>query len=181
MRLDGSVLAFYASRRARVLGFALLAAGCADSPVAPVAAGAEASALAREAVRVPFRGRGDGQDVSITFEAAGIRIIADATGNATHVGRFTERLDYVLSYDLVHFAGVGTITAADGASLRIEFTGAIPGFSEQVFPLPYTSSYSIVGGTGRLAGSTGSGSLRGIDYGGGAFSFDFDGVLVKAK
>lgn len=165
--------------RAGVL--ALLATGCADSPVAPIAAAIEVSGLARDAVGTPFSGRGDGQDVSIAFEAEGIRIIADATGHATHVGRFTERLDYVLSYDLVHFAGAGTITAADGATLRIAFTGAIPGFAEQVFPLPYTSTYSIVGGTGRLSGSTGSGSLRGIDYGGGAFSFAFDGLLVKSK
>ncbi|MCC7003693.1 MAG: hypothetical protein IT357_16160 [Gemmatimonadaceae bacterium] len=181
MRIGRTFITVSAAGRARVLGFALLATGCVDTPVAPIAAAVESSALARGAVGVPFRGRGEGQDVSIAFEAAGIRIIADATGNATHVGRFTERLDYVLSYDLVHFAGAATITAADGATLRIEFTGEIPGFAEQVFPLPYTSTYSIVGGTGRLSGSTGSGSLRGIDFGGGAFSFAFDGLLVKAK
>jgi hypothetical protein len=95
------------------------------------------------------------------------------------VGAFTERLDYVLAYDLVNFAGGATITAADGAKLFIEFTGAIPGFEQQVFPLPYSATYTITGGTGRLAGSSGGGTISGTDFGAGAFAFTFDGHRAR--
>jgi hypothetical protein len=40
--------------------------------------------------------------------------------------------------------------------------------------------YTITGGTGRLTGSGGSGTLNGIDYGAGAFSFTFTGSRTNA-
>ena len=181
-----SLRSSFRSTAGTLVGFmvAITVSACGESPMAATAATAasETSAAVRgtdpradHRVTVPFRGRGAGQDSSITLEATGIRIVAFASGTATGVGRFTERLDYVLSYDLVNFAGTATITAANGSQLFLEFTGAIPGFDLQVFPLPYTAAYSITGGTGRLAGSTGAGTLRGIDYGGGAFAFFFTG------
>ena len=128
----------------------------------------------------PFKGQGTGVDQSVTFEATGIHIIALAEGTATGTGRFTEVLDYSLAYDFVNFAGGAVITAADGSTISISFTGAIPGFANQVFPLPYSADYTITGGTGRFTGSRGSGRLDGIDHGAGAFEFTFGGSRTGA-
>src|SRR5262245_48358778 len=125
----------------------------------------------------PFRGAASGQDQSVTLEPGGIRILALATGQATHLGRFTERLDYVLSYDLVNFAGVATITAANGDQLHLAFQGMIPGFADQVFPLPFTARFAVVGGTGRFADATGCGDILGTDFGQGRFALTFEGRI----
>ena len=115
---------------------------------------------------IPFQGRAIGQDVSVTFEETGIHIVAQARGTGTGLGRFVETLDYILSYDLINFAGSATITAADGSEIFLEFEGEIPGFSDQVFPLPYSGTFVLTGGTGRFQSVSGSGDLDGIDYGG---------------
>jgi hypothetical protein len=167
----------FPSAFAPILVVVLLAVGCADAPSAPVASLQSSASLRQSAATtVPFKGNATGQDVSVTFEATGIHIVAEVTGNATGIGRFTEVLDYMLAYDFEHFAGGGTITAADGAQLFLSFSGSIPGFAAQVFPLPYTSVYTITGGTGRFSGSTGEGSITGTDFGGGLFEFSFTGT-----
>ena len=165
-----------------IAGALLTGVGCADRSTAPEGFPIATRQFAFAAQgAVPFKGKATGQDVSVTLGATGIRIVASATGTATETGRFTEVLDYVLSYDLVNFAGGATITSADGANILISFTGSIPGFANQVFPLPYTADYTITGGTGRFTGSAGSGTLRGIDYGAGAFAFEFTGSFTGAQ
>ena len=124
---------------------------------------------------VPFKGEATGQDVSVSFEATGIHIVAHASGTGTGLGRFVETLDYILSYDLIHFAGSASITSADGSEMFLDFAGEIPGFSDQIFPLPYSGTFVLTGGTGRFSGVGGSGALDGIDYGGGLFSLAFSG------
>jgi hypothetical protein len=163
------------------LSILLLVAGCAESPLGPAGPFASVTHGGVPTVSVPFDGRADGQDVSVTFEANGLHIIANASGTASGVGKFTEVLDYVLAYDFVHFAGGATITATDGAQIRLGFAGAIPGFASQVFPLPYTATYTITGGTGRLAGSTGGGALDGTDFGAGAFALSFTGTRLVPR
>lgn len=158
-------------------GVTFLCLGCSDSPSAPASASRASLAVgARSALHdVPFKGDGTGQDISVTFEATGVHIVAAVTGNATGLGRFTEVLDYVLAYDFVNFAGDGTMVAADGSKLFLTFTGTIPGFPAQVFPLAYSANFTITGGTGRLAGSSGTGTIAGTDFGGGRFEFSFNG------
>ena len=124
---------------------------------------------------VPFKGQATGQDTSVSFEATGIHIVAQASGNGTGLGRFAETLDYILSYDLVHFAGSASLTAADGSQMFLAFSGEIPGFADGVFPLPYAGTFVLTGGTGRFQGVEGSGTLDGIDYGGGLFALAFSG------
>jgi hypothetical protein len=127
---------------------------------------------------VPFHGRAIGQDVSVTFEATGIHIVAEARGTGAGLGQFIETLDYILSYDLINFAGTATIEAADGSELFLEFDGQIPGFSDQVFPLPYSGTFALTGGTRRFRAAGGSGVLDGIDYGGGLFEVGFSGYRL---
>jgi len=138
-------------------------------------------AIPAVAQSVPFKGQATGQDVSVTFEATGIHIVAQASGTGTGLGRFVETLDYILSYDLVHFAGSAAITAADGSQVFLDFEGEIPGFSEQVFPLQYSGTFVLIGGTGRFEGVAGSGTLNGIDYGGGLFSLGFSGFRTAGR
>jgi hypothetical protein len=126
---------------------------------------------------VPFKGEASGQDQRVTLEPNGIRIISSCVGTGTQVGRFTEAIDYVLSYDLVNFAGVATFTAANGDEVSFKFQGTIPGYANQGFPTPFTATFVIIGGTGRFADATGSGTLDGVDYGQGNFAFTFDGLI----
>ena len=169
---------FQSMARLRSLaGVIFLGLGCSDVPSAPMSALRPAlAAAAKNATHdVPFKGDATGQDISVTFEATGIHIVAAVTGNGTGLGRFTEVLDYVLSYDLVNFAGAGTIVAADGSKLFLTFTGTIPGFAAQVFPLAFTADFTITGGTQRLTGSGGTGTIAGTDFGGGRFEISFTG------
>jgi len=133
------------------------------------------SARPAAAQTVPFHGQTIGHDVNVAFEATGIHIVAEAAGTGTGLGRFTETIDYILSYDLINFAGTATITAADGSELFLEFDGQIPGFADQVFPLPYSGTFVLTGGTGRFRSAGGSGVLDGIDHGGGLFDLGFSG------
>jgi hypothetical protein len=135
------------------------------------------SAAPAAAQSVPFQGGGTGQDQSVTLEPSGIHILSVCNGEASHLGRFTESIDYFLSYDLVHFAGIATFTAANGDEVFLTFEGTIPGYADQVFPLPFTATFDIVGGTGRFADAEGGGDLVGIDYGKGTFAFRFEGDL----
>jgi hypothetical protein len=162
------------------LSAAVMFTGCGE----PISAPSLDPAFSRNERRddgVLFKGRGTGQDVSITFEAAGVHIIAQATGTATGVGKFTEVLDYTLSYDLVTFGGGATITGKNGDKIFLTFTGTIPGFANQVFPLPYHVTYTLTGGTGRMRGASGQGTLEGIDFGAGAFAFEFSGGRVRGE
>ena len=111
-------------------------------------------------------------------------IVAQASGTGTGLGRFVETLDYILSYDLINFAGSAAIASADGSEMFLDFEGQIPGFSDQVFPLPYSGTFDLTGGTGRFYRVDGSGVLDGIDYGGGLFRLGFSGyrtVVAKNK
>jgi len=127
----------------------------------------------------PFKGRGNGHDLSVIPQADGIHISAVVEGEATHLGHFTEQLDYVLAYDFVHFAGLGTFTAANGDKVFVTFAGSIPGFISGVFPMDYSSVFTVTGGTGRFRDATGGGQISGIDFGGGLFNAEWQGTLAR--
>jgi hypothetical protein len=127
--------------------------------------------------QVPFRATAAGQDTSESFGVDGIHLTSVVRGHATELGSFTQTLDYVLSYDLVDFAGTGTITAADGSELFLADVGTEPGFAAQVFPTPFSATFTFTGGTGRFMGATGQGTVSGIDYGQGAFAFSVVGTV----
>jgi len=140
--------------------------------------------LAADRVPVPFAGTSSGIDVGATpGPTGGFDILAAITGTATQVGRFTETLDYHADLDAQGgvFSGVGVITAADGSKIFLDFEGTIPGLFQRPFPLDYSETFVITGGTGRFAGAKGDGEINGVDYGFDVgFEQDFDGVLIKA-
>jgi len=131
------------------------------------------------APEVPFEVTAVGQDTSESPGADGIHLTSLARGHGTELGSFSQTLDYVISYDLIDFAGTGTITAADGSQLFLTFAGTEPGFATQIFPTPFSGALTITGGTGRFGGASGQGSIAGTDYGQGQFAFSVDGTLLR--
>ena len=111
----------------------------------------------------PFALNGKGV-ATFTLNEAGIPVRGDvtSTSNATHLGLCTTVgvVNYVPANDPEHpgrllSSGTGTITAANGDTLLIEFSGVLdppaPG-SATAIDKPV---FHFVGGTGRFANATG--------------------------
>ena len=144
-----------------------------------VALAAPAGAMAARGSPVAFKARALGQDTSESFGADGVHLTSLARGNGTELGSFTQTLDYVISVDLVDFAGTSTITAADGSQLFLTFVGTEPGFAAQVFPTPFSGTLAITGGRGRFDAASGYGAIVGTDYGQGRFVFSLSETLAN--
>jgi hypothetical protein len=129
--------------------------------------------------QVPLKATARGQDTSESFGADGIHLTSLVEGDGTELGSFTQTLDYVISYDLVDFAGTGTITAADGSQLFLTFVGTEPGFAAQLFPTPFSGTLTISGGTGRFDAVGGQAAIAGTDFGQGQFAFSLNGTLSR--
>jgi len=103
------------------------------------------------------------------------------SGHATHLGRFTLTYDHLV--DLSRRAGVGTahFIAANGDSLFTEITSQagptdLPGMVRVI------EEHTIVEGTGRFAGATGSFTIdRLVDTATGITSGSFEGTIVTGK
>jgi hypothetical protein len=128
------------SSSAASLALAVVAVlGLAD----PVAAGEQ----------VPFKGRLEG-DVTRTLVPPLVLVDVDATGNATHLGRFTLDIPHVVDTATRTAVGYYQFTAANGDTVYAEFTGvATPTEIPGVLYIEETAT--ITGGTGRFAGATG--------------------------
>jgi hypothetical protein len=126
--------------------------------------------------QVPFHGQLEGE-VSRTPDPPLVVVEVDATGHATHLGRFTLDIPHVV--DTTTRAAVGSyqFTAANGDTLYATFTGqatptAIPGV------LYIEETATITGGTGRFAGATGSFiAERWYDTAAGTTVGDFEGTI----
>jgi hypothetical protein len=110
---------------------------------------------------VPFKG---GADAAITGggpEPDGLHLTLTATGEATHLGRFT-RVEHIVIHDDGTIEGRVTFVAANGDRLCAD----IAGFAT---PTGAIGTYTFAGGTGRFATATGTA----------AFVVDTtDGILV---
>ena len=105
--------------------------------------------------QVPFRGRLEG-DVAVTPLAPPLlRVDVEATGKATHLGRFTLDIPHVVDPATRTAIGSYEFTAANGDKVYAQFTGiATPTATPGVLYIEETAT--ITGGTGRFAGATGS-------------------------
>jgi hypothetical protein len=104
------------------------------------------------AIVVPFKGTLDGQYGTPSGQFPIINESIAATGQATQLGRYT--LQIAETVNLLQATATGTFTfiAADGATLQGTFMGhAQPGALVTI-----TEEATILGGTGRFAGATGS-------------------------
>ncbi len=111
----------------------------------PVAAGEQ----------VPFKGRFEG-DVTVTpLVPPRLGVDVDATGNATHLGRFTLDIPHIVNAGNGTANGTYEFTAANGDKVYATFTGtATPTATPGV--LYIEEAATITGGTGRFAGATGN-------------------------
>jgi hypothetical protein len=138
---------------------ALATAACSgSSPTSPsLAPGGAGGVLAQGGIRtVPLKGRMEGT-VVITptppFPPASATVEISASGNATHLGRFTVQIPHVVDFATATGVGTFTFTAANGDLLTATFTGQAD-TSQPIFSIEEHAT--ITGGTGRFAGATGS-------------------------
>ncbi len=105
---------------------------------------------------VPFKGRIEG-----TYEGTGIppviTVRLEASGQASHLGRFTLESVHDVNFDTFEGAGTGRLIAANGDWLTADLTGKAtlqpPGFF-------IVENWEITGGTGRFAGASGTFTLE---------------------
>jgi hypothetical protein len=105
---------------------------------------------------VPFKGRLEGV-VTITPVNPPfiVDVLVSASGNATHLGRFTLAIPHQVNRATGTAIGTFQFTAANGDTLSADFSGqSMPTPTPGVIYIVETAT--ITGGTGRFAGSTGS-------------------------
>jgi hypothetical protein len=105
--------------------------------------------------QVPFKGSFEGDVTSTPLAPPFVMVDVEATGEATHLGKFTLDIPHVVNRATRAAVGTYEFTAANGDKVYAEFTGlatptAIPGV------LYIEETATITGGTGRFAGATGS-------------------------
>jgi hypothetical protein len=137
-----------------VIGFCVFAAACARAaPTGPTSSlsqigGGVATTEARGGAELPFKGTYEGLETVGTVPS---HHHLDATGNATHLGRFIVTADWTLAQP----AGFGTSTwtAANGDELSTSFTRLAV-----VMPptITFTETHTITSGDGRFADASGT-------------------------
>jgi hypothetical protein len=150
-----------------VVGVALFA-GCSQpitptSPTSPSSASlsiasSEANATGAGVLstdhEVPFKGSLEGTATITPGTPPFLSVSIEATGNATHLGRFTVEIPHVVNTTNRTSTGTYEFTAANGDTLTAGFTGQATLTSPGVLSIVETAT--ITGGTGRFADATGS-------------------------
>jgi hypothetical protein len=104
---------------------------------------------------VPFKGKLDGVVSHYSVDPVTDSVLVNATGNATHLGKFTVSIPHLVNLPTRAAVGRYEFTAANGDTLIAEFTGqAQPTSTPGVIYIVETAT--ITGGTGRFTGATGS-------------------------
>ena len=141
---------------------ALFAAACsqsgspsAPSSLSPGAGGTLFSGAsdAQAAHEVPFKGTLEGTVVVTPVNPPFFNVVITASGEATHLGRFSLTVPHLVNFATAEGEGDFTFTAANGDMLTAHFTGTAD-TSTPVFTIEEHAT--ITGGTGRFAGATGS-------------------------
>ena len=140
------------------IGFCVFAAACSGaSPTAPTSAATTSSSTQiggtivtteKGGSELPFTGTYEGLETVGTVPS---NHHLDATGNATHLGRFTVTADWTLA-PTGNF-GTSTWTAANGDEISTSFTR-----SGVVVPptITFTETHTITSGTARFANASGA-------------------------
>lgn len=126
---------------------------------------------------VPFRGQLEGVVDVTSPDPLSLSVFIQATGTATHLGRFTIEIPHLV--DLTTGIGTGTyeFTAANGDRLFASFTGQgspteIPGV------VSILENATITGGTGRFANASGEFvALRSFDFATNLTSGSLEGTI----
>ncbi len=111
----------------------------------PVAAGEQ----------VPFKGSFEGNVTHTPVDAQTDSVLVEATGNATQLGHFALAIPHFVNRPTHAAVGTYEFTAANGDTVIAQFTGiATPTDVPGVLYIEETAT--IIGGTGRFAGATGT-------------------------
>jgi hypothetical protein len=137
-----------------VIGFCVFAAACAGAaPTGPTSSlsqigGGVATTEAKGGSELPFKGTYEGLETVGTVPS---HHHLDATGNATHLGRFTVTADWILAP--TGGSGTSTWTAANGDEFSTSFTRRAV-----VVPptITFTEAHTITSGTSRFANASGT-------------------------
>ena len=102
--------------------------------------------------QVPFKGRSSGVVTTVGFDpVAGIEYLhVEGQGQATHLGHFTQTGDVAADVVTGNVRGTWTLTAANGDMLFLTMT------AYGIDPTHGVGTFTVVGGTGRFEGATGS-------------------------
>jgi hypothetical protein len=139
--------------------------------IAPVGAGATTA--------VPFRGWDVGGFSLAGACAGGVAVDIGGAGRATHLGQYEYSALECFNPDAGTFAGVATITAADGATLSGHYAGTVAGTTDPNV-ISYSENLVIDGGTGRFAGASGQLAVDGLaNLTTGAYSQSLAGSLTS--
>ena len=131
----------------------VFAAGCTSTaPIGPTSSlsanGGGGTGQEQGGSELPFKGTYEGLETVGTVPS---HHHLDATGNATHLGRFTVTADWTIT--AAGGIGTSTWTAANGDEFSTRFT------RNGVFVPPtatFTETHTITGGTGRFANASGT-------------------------
>jgi hypothetical protein len=163
----------------------LLAAGCgtSGSPTAPTSslstAASDVSMLAEQkrVHAVPFAGDLSGTVTLTPGEGPLATVFIAASGQASHLGRFSVEIPHQVSFATATGEGTYTFTAANGDMLTAHVTGKAD-TSSAVFAI--VEEATITGGTGRFAGATGAfTAYRLYDTVAGTTTGSFEGTISK--
>ena len=84
-----------------------------------------------------------------------VQVVIEATGTATHIGRFTLQAPHVVNQATLTAVGTYVLTAANGDTITADLAGT----ARMVEPpnvIAITETATVTGGTGRFEGATGS-------------------------
>lgn len=105
--------------------------------------------------QVPFSGNLAGTATITPLGGPIVAVELDATGTATHLGKFKLEAPHIVDQSTLTAVGTFTLTAANGDTVTADLAGT----ARMVEPpnvIAITETATVTGGTGRFAGATGS-------------------------
>jgi hypothetical protein len=126
--------------------------------VAASAVALASSAVSAVAAETPFKGKITAVETSQLVFFPIVSVNREGTGTATYLGKYTEHATFQVNVLTMSSTGAATFTAANGDTL----SASIVGQATRIGPttLSIVEVYTITGGTGRLAGATGTFTLE---------------------
>ena len=143
--------------------------------VAAFAVSLASVAVSAAAAETPFKGTVNAVETgTVVFPT--VFLDRTGTGNATHLGRYTEHVVMQINIPTMSSMGAATFTAANGDTL----TASVVGQATRTGPtaLSIVEVYTITGGTGRFADATGTFTLKStLDQTTGVSTGTFSGAI----